>query len=136
MMIKCFEDLLLQKTKDTPKEILYAQWNYDKKLISTALQGISNMFPHYSLHDESHSISILNNVVRIIGTESIENFSAIDIWLLLKAAYYHDIGMVVAGEEINIAISSEKFIGFFKICCKIRMMPCTNLQIISRSMAA
>lgn len=56
-MIKDIEDLLFDKTKDSQSKILFAQWNYDKKVIPLALQAVTNLFPHYSLHDESHSIT-------------------------------------------------------------------------------
>jgi len=70
-MLKYIENLLYEKTKDTQSQILYAQWNYDKKTIPEILQTISNIFPHYSLHDESHSITIINNIVRVLGKENI-----------------------------------------------------------------
>lgn len=113
-MIKYFEDCLYEKTKDSKSEILYAQWSYDKQNFSKALQAVSNLFPHYSLHDESHSITILNNIIRIIGKETINKLSSIDIWLLLEAAYCHDIGMVVSSDELITAINSNEFVDFFK----------------------
>ncbi len=113
-MIKYFEDKLFEKTKDTSSDILFAQWNYDKKVIPLALQAVSHLFPHYSLHDESHSITILNNIVRVLGKENIEKLSAIDIWLLLEAAYSHDLGMVVSSDKLVEAINSARFIDFFK----------------------
>lgn len=113
-MIKYFEDKLFEKTKDAQSDILYAQWSYDKKFLSSALQSVSNLFPHYSLHDESHSITILNNITRILGKENIDRLSAVDIWLILEASYYHDIGMVVPADELIKAIESEDFLNFFK----------------------
>lgn len=113
-MIKYLEELLYEKTKETQSAILYAQWNYDKKVIPSALNAVSNLFPHYSLHDESHSITIINNIVRVLGKENIANLSAIDIWLILEASYNHDIGMVVSSEELLRTIESDKFISFFK----------------------
>jgi len=113
-MIKYLEGKLFEKTKDNQSDILYAQWNYDKRLIPTALQAISNLFPHYSLHDESHSIAIINNIVRILGKENIDKLSAIDIWMILEASYYHDIGMVISGEKLTHAIKSDDFIQFVK----------------------
>ncbi|RKS03273.1 MULTISPECIES: HD domain-containing protein [unclassified Flavobacterium] len=112
-MIKYLEKLLYQKTEGTQSEILFAQWNYDKKVIPTALNAVSNLFPHYSLHDESHSITIINNIVRVLGKEKIENLSAIDIWLILEASYSHDIGMVVSSEKLIEALGSSDFIDFF-----------------------
>lgn len=113
-MINLLEDLLHEKTKGSQSEILFAQWSYDKKIIPTALQSVSNLFPHYSLHDESHSITIINNIIRLTGIENINKLSAIDIWLLLEAAYCHDLGMVVSSEKITGALDSKEFIEFFK----------------------
>lgn len=113
-MIKYLEDLLHEKTKDTQSGILFAQWNYDKKIIPSALQAVSTLFPHYSLHDESHSLTIINNIVRVFGKENIAKLSAIDIWLILEASYCHDIGMVVSSDKLNESINSPKFIAFFR----------------------
>ena len=113
-MIKYLEKLLFQKTEGTQSEILYAQWNYDKKILQSTLSAVVNLFPHYSLHDESHSITIINNIVRILGLENIEKLSAIDIWLILEASYSHDIGMVVSGVELSKAISSKDFLDLFR----------------------
>lgn len=113
-MIKHIEKLLFDKTKDTKSDILYAQWNFDKRVIPSALQAVSNLFPHYSLHDESHSISIVNNIVRIIGIDNLEKLSAIDLWLILEASYYHDIGMVVSADKLNEAINSGEFPQFLE----------------------
>ncbi len=113
-MLKYIENLLYEKTKDTQSQILYAQWNYDKKIIPEILQTISNIFPHYSLHDETHSITIINNIVRVLGKENIEKLSAIDLWLILEASYKHDIGMAISAHEIQETLKSEDFISFFK----------------------
>jgi len=112
-MIRFLENILYEKTKDTQSEILYAQWNYDKKVIPTALNAVSSLFPHYSLHDETHSITIINNIVRIIGIKNIEKLSAIDIWLILEVSYSHDIGMVVTSEELVESLTSNDFINYF-----------------------
>ena len=67
-----------------------------QKVIPVALNAVSTLFPHYSLHDESHSITIINNIVRVLDKEKLGKLSAIDIWLILEASYCHDIGMVVS----------------------------------------
>ncbi len=112
-MIKYIENLLYEKTKDTQSRILYTQWNYDKKIIPEILQTISTVFPHYSLHDETHSITIINNIVRVLGKENIEKLSAIDLWLILEASYKHDIGMAITSKEIKKTLKSKEFIEFF-----------------------
>ncbi|MFN8313912.1 MAG: ATP-binding protein [Cyclobacteriaceae bacterium] len=113
-MIKLLEKLLYDKTQGTQSEILYAQWNYDKKVIPVALNAVSTLFPHYSLHDESHSITIINNIVRVLDKEKLGKLSAIDIWLILEASYCHDIGMVVSSDKLIEALKSKEFIDFFK----------------------
>ncbi|MEJ2528133.1 MAG: hypothetical protein P8Y49_08715, partial [Sulfurovaceae bacterium] len=112
-MLRYIENLLYEKTKNTQSQILYTQWNYDKKIIPEILQTISNVFPHYSLHDETHSITIINNIVRVLGKENIEKLSAIDLWLILEASYKHDIGMAISAHEIQVALKSKDFIAFF-----------------------
>lgn len=113
-MINFLEKLLFEKTEGTQSDILYAQWNYDKKIIPVALNAVSNLFPHYSLHDESHSITIVNNIVRVLGKDKIANLSAIDIWFILEASYCHDIGMVVSSGKLIEALNSDKFFDFFQ----------------------
>lgn len=80
-------------------EIYYRQWMLAKQYLPQLLNTISHVFPHYSLHDASHSETILNNIVRIVGKQTIDKFSIVDLWLLLAAAYYHDCGMVVFAED-------------------------------------
>ena len=82
--------------EDTEYDVLWAQWVYDKRLLTRALQSVGVLFPHYSLHDASHSATILRQLARVLGTSRIEQLSPTDLWLLLEAAYLHDIGMVVA----------------------------------------
>ncbi len=113
-MVEYLEKLLYDKTQNSQASILDAQWKYDKKIIPKALQAISNLFPHYSLHDESHSTTIINNIIRILGIENIQKLSSIDIWLILEASYVHDIGMVVTGKEIEKSLTEKGFLEFFK----------------------
>ena len=94
------EELLFEKTKDLHEGHVYAdQWKFAKSYLPKVLDTISHVFPHYSLHNNTHSEAIINNIVRIIGVESIKKLSVVDLWLLLAAAYYHDCGMVVTGED-------------------------------------
>ena len=57
------EQVLRTKTNGQDNAILVGQWEYDKQLIPSALNAVSTVFPHYSLHDETHSISIINNII-------------------------------------------------------------------------
>ena len=94
------EELLFEKTKDFNEGHVYAdQWKIAKSYLPQVLDTISHIFPHYSLHNSTHSEAIINNIIRILGTDSIKKLSVVDLWLLLAAAYYHDCGMAVSGSD-------------------------------------
>ena len=85
------------------------EWRYHKdqycKIIATTIYD----FQHYSRHDESHSISILESIEMVLGDERIVSLSRGDLWLLLEAAYSHDLGMAVTGEELFEIWRNEEF---------------------------
>nr|WP_319565471.1 hypothetical protein [uncultured Rhodoferax sp.] len=103
---KHFEDV---SGKQSNLKRLHSQWQFDKELIPKALQTIGGLFPHYSRHDQSHSDQILVNIERLLGDERIKLLSATDTWLLLEAAYWHDIGMVVPHKAIQEAFQDSEF---------------------------
>ncbi|MCC8044082.1 MAG: ATP-binding protein [Clostridiales bacterium] len=57
-------------------------------------------FQHFSRHDASHSVSILESIEMLLGRDRVEMLSRGDLWLLLESAYFHDIGMSMTHEEI------------------------------------
>ena len=100
---------LNEKSKEHDQlRLLVNQWEFDKVLIPKALQNVGQLFPHYSRHDVSHSLQILVNIERLLG-EDINKLSATDTWLILEAAYWHDIGMVVPADEIEKDLSAPEF---------------------------
>nr|BFD41822.1 hypothetical protein FFPRI1PSEUD_33210 [Pseudomonas sp. FFPRI_1] len=114
-------DLLVKHLKNKSAEhsalnLLASQWDFDERLIPKALQTISGLFPHYSRHDESHSKQILVNIERLLG-ENISLLSATDTWLILEAAYWHDIGMVVPHADLEKAINEPGFSDYVESLC-------------------
>jgi len=108
---------LKEKTEDhSALRSMYSQWDFDEKLIPKALQTVGILFPHYSRHDESHSKQILVNIERLLG-DNIKLLTATDTWLLLEAAYWHDIGMVVPHADLEIAQNDERFQNFIDSLC-------------------
>jgi len=111
------EKIFEERTKESGNEILYSQWKTDKNTIIKALDAITVLFPHYSLHNESHSITIINNITRILGEENLKRLSSIDLWLIIEAAYSHDLGMVVTVDMIEEAFNPKDgvtgFIDYF-----------------------
>ena len=94
------EELLFEKTKDFQEAQVYSdQWKFAKSYLPKVLDTISHIFPHYSLHNSTHSEAIINNIIKILGKDNIRTLSVVDLWLLLAAAYYHDCGMAVSGDD-------------------------------------
>ncbi|ENY0908409.1 ATP-binding protein [Serratia ureilytica] len=90
---------------------LLAQWEFDKRLLSRALNSVSNSFPHYSLHDTSHSSTIINQIEKIIAP-NISYLSATDCWLILEACYWHDSGMIINHDEKMGLVKDRDFISY------------------------
>ena len=88
------------KEKDFRERIKIA-WLCDKKLFSDLVGTICFEFIHYSLHNVSHSVNILQNIYQLLGREAIDKLSVSDLWLLLECAYSHDIGMSVSREDLE-----------------------------------
>jgi len=76
--------------------LLHAQWEFDHRLLTQALGSVGAWFPHYSLHDGSHSSTIITQIERVLGPKRIEQLSPTDLWLILESAYWHDSGMLVS----------------------------------------
>ncbi len=64
---------------------------------------------HYSRHDVTHSIKILEAIELIVGKERIDELEAGDLWLLLESAYFHDIGMAVTYADLTEIWQSNDF---------------------------
>lgn len=94
--------------EDDNVKILLSQWEFDQKLVGKALENIGGFYPHFSNHNASHSQQILVNIERILGND-IELLSATDTWLILEAAYWHDIGMLVDAKSAKEVHENEDF---------------------------
>ena len=100
------EELFFKKVKSdikskTTRNNIIAAWRLDKKIYTDYSGSISHEFLHYSLHDQSHSISILQYVYLLLGEDLLNNFSVSDLWIMLEVAYSHDIGMSATYEELK-----------------------------------
>ena len=79
---------------------LYSTWNLNQKTCSDLLKNVVLHYPHFSLHDASHAEAVLSKMEMVLG-DRIQNLSPTDTWLLLHAAYAHDLGMVLEWERIE-----------------------------------
>lgn len=94
--------------EDDNVKILLSQWEFDQKLVGKALENIGGFYPHFSNHNASHSQQILVNIERILGND-IDLLSATDTWLILEAAYWHDVGMLVDAKNAKAVHTNSDF---------------------------
>lgn len=108
-MVSYLEQLLIDRnTKE--ENYLYTQWRLTKTFIPKVQAIIAHTFPHYSLHDSSHSETILTRIEMILGKDALSRLSITDIWLLLSSAYYHDVGMAMLASDIETIFTAQKFL--------------------------
>lgn len=106
------EQFVLKTNGNEAYRVLVNFWSCIKIHVPNILSCVSQVFPHYTKHDASHSNAILDSVERILGKDAIEKLSVTDLWLLLCSAYYHDIGMYISGKEIEKCFKSDEFKNF------------------------
>ena len=92
------------------------EWRYRKDQYCKITDTIIYDFAHYSKHDSSHSVSILETIELVIGDERIVKLSRGDLWLLLESAYSHDIGMALTGKELHDLWSDPDFKEYLLAC--------------------
>lgn len=107
------EELLKNKSVES-ENILYKQWLAAKDYVPQVLNTVQQFFPHYSLHDASHSEAILTNIERVLGRRFLESLPVTDLWLLLSAAYYHDCGMAVFDKDVAGALKDKEFVNMVR----------------------
>ncbi|MDO4168581.1 MAG: hypothetical protein Q4D45_01670 [Lachnospiraceae bacterium] len=88
---------------------LYSVWRLLKKKMDDRLSDSRNIFVTYSLHDSSHSQSVIQAIERFLGNERISILSPTDTFMLLVCAYAHDYGMALTYDKIYHILESNKF---------------------------
>lgn len=88
---------------------LLSVWNINKKICQDVLSTVIMNYPHYTKHDISHCEAIITNIEMLLGEDAIKVLSPTDTWLLLHAAYLHDIGMVIECKKIEENWESKEF---------------------------
>ncbi len=109
------EEHLEIKCKNNEKyKHLYAAWTTDKEVYTNSLSAVSVNFPHYSRHESSHSLSIINKVEMILGVERIKSLSPTDTFLILESAFSHDLGMIIPKDLLKAEWKKPSFKRFLK----------------------
>lgn len=91
----------LNSFKESEYELLSSNWKLNKSQLKNAQDAVFFNFPHYSKHESSHSDTIIRNIESFLGEDSIKKLSPTDAWLILMAAYTHDLGMIVFHKDIE-----------------------------------
>ncbi len=79
---------------------IQTEWRERKRQYKAWTDTIVFDFQHFSRHDASHSVNILEAIEMLLGKERIDKLSAGDLWLLLECAYQHDIGMAITYDDL------------------------------------
>lgn len=88
---------------------IFDMWKVIKNRVTSVLDNVSVYFPHFSLHNATHSQTICLQVGRLLGEERIKKLSLTDTFMLLLAFYMHDVGMALRYEDINKEFHKEGF---------------------------
>lgn len=87
---------------------ILTEWRDRKKQLVSYLESAVFDFQHYSRHDESHTLNILESIEMLLGQERINKLAIGDLWLLLECAYSHDMGMSYTYEELKDLWENDK----------------------------
>lgn len=79
---------------------ILTEWREKKRQYISYLETAVFEFQHYSRHDASHSISVLESIEMLLGKERVDMLSAGDLWMLLECAYMHDLGMSLTYKDL------------------------------------
>ena len=90
-------------------EAFWSNWLHSKKQYIAKTKTTIYEFMNYSLHDESHSVNILQSIERLLGRNRVEQLKLGDLWLILHAAYGHDIGMASDYDDLIGLWKDEEF---------------------------
>lgn len=99
---------------------LESMWHLLKKQLEEQLTYSKSLFVNYSIHDASHSRSIIRSIERVLGENRIAALSPTDTFMILICAYAHDYGMALSYNRIYAILKSQQFLDFIEEKEKIR----------------
>lgn len=95
----------LEKNGDGIKQ-LHNLWELLRADLASRLQPSKSVFIHYSLHDSTHSRTVISTIEMFLGEERIKRLSATDTFMLLCCSYAHDYGMALAIDKVYNLLNS------------------------------
>jgi ribosomal protein S18 acetylase RimI-like enzyme len=88
-------------------KITYIKLTEDANLHDLLVQ-IQNVHPNFTSHGPDHSLNIIHNLENIIPRKEWDNFSQLEIFLLLSSAWIHDVGMADFEGKIDYTNEAER----------------------------
>lgn len=92
-------DYLLERTLAKLDPDLHRRFSDTVFVIQKILSRYRVLFPEYTDHSELHSMTVIDCCNRIIGQDQIGTLNADEIYILLEAAYLHDVGMGISEKD-------------------------------------
>lgn len=74
---------------------------------SEHLKRVLVVLTEFDLHDESHSIKVVQNIEELIGNNELQKLSTYELFLLQTSAYLHDCAMAPSEWEIKLLEKTE-----------------------------
>ena len=99
-------------------EIMWHEWNHNKRWLTQLQELILPSFPSYSRHDSSHSEAIIHNIEMLLGEENIQELSATDCFAILHTVYIHDIGMCITHADREEILKNKEFYEYLRNLCE------------------
>ena len=93
---------------------IHSLWVLLRKRLEDELVHSRGVFANYSIHDGSHSRSVIQAIERFLGEERICQLSATDTFMLLACTYAHDYGMAQTFNRIYDILGSSGFKDFLE----------------------
>lgn len=97
---------------------LHATWELDKRVFKDVLIAINYNYPHFSMHEISHSESIINKIEMVLGEKRIAQLGPTETWMILQSAQVHDFGMVLRNDYVKEIWRGEDFQSFLELTMK------------------
>ncbi len=94
-------DYLLEKTLKELNEDLHQRFRNTVFATQKILTRYRQLFPEYTDHSELHSMTVIDSCNRLIGSSQIDKLNADEIYILLVAIYFHDVGMGVSDKDYD-----------------------------------
>ena len=110
-------DYLLERLLKEKDPLLHQRVKDSVFVLETMLNAFLVRFPQFTDHSILHSLDVINFCNEIIREENAKKLSAEEIYVILMAAYLHDIGMGINEKdykEFSEEIAKE-FSDFFKM---------------------